>query len=135
MKGKASYRTGLALRAESAILSNRGRDLDTFEQHPPGVFMSRVEEPIQSSMMRRIELPQGELPLLAWEYPADEHNLDYVDKLELLVHHVLNTCFESGQLFRTTPGQALLFPGGEPHGDARSELEGHCHAGSRGSVI
>ena len=99
MKGKAAYRTGLALRAESAILSNRRGDLNTFEQHPPGNFMSRVEEPIQSSVLRRIELPQVELPLLAREYPVDEHNLDYVDKLELLVHHVLNTCLESSQLF------------------------------------
>ena len=61
--------------------------------------MSRVEEPVQSSMLRRVELPQSELSLLAREYPADEHNLDYVDKLELLVHHVLDTCLESGQLF------------------------------------
>ena len=91
VKGKTAYRTGLALRAESAILSNGGRDLGIFEQHPPGVFMSRVEEPIQISVLRRIELPQGKLPLLAREYPADEHNLDYVDELELLVHHVLNT--------------------------------------------
>ena len=86
--------------------------------------MSRVEEPIQSSVLRRVELPQIELPLLTREDPADEHNLDYVDKLELLVHHVLNTCLESGQLFPITPGQALLFPGGEPRGDARSELGG-----------
>ena len=88
--------------------------------------MSHVEEPVQSSVLRRIELPQVELPLLAREYPADEHDLDYVDKLELLVHHVLNTCLESGQLFRITPGQDLLFPGGEPRGDARSELGGRC---------
>ena len=86
--------------------------------------MSRVEEPVQSLVLRRIELPQVELPLLAREDPTDEHNLDYVHKLELLVHHVLNTCLESGQLFRTTPGHALLFPGGAPHGDARSELGG-----------
>ena len=66
--------------------------------------MSCVKEPVQSSVLRRIELPQVELPLLAREYPADEHNLDYFDKLELLVHHVLNTCLESGQLFRITPG-------------------------------
>ena len=91
MKGKAAYRTGLALRAESAILSNRRGDLDPFEQHPLGIFMSRDEEPVQSSMLRRVELPQVELPLLAQEDPADEHNLDYVDKLELLIHHVLNT--------------------------------------------
>ena len=123
MKGKAAYRTGLALRAESAILHNRG-DLVTFEQHPPGIFMSRVEEPIQSSVLRRVELLQVELPLFARKYPADEHNLDYVDKVELLVHHVLNTCLEFGQLFRIPPGQALLFPGGEPHGDARIRTRG-----------
>ena len=43
------------------------------------------------SSVERDGLPQGKLPLLAREYPADEHNLDYVDKLELLIHHVLNT--------------------------------------------
>ena len=53
--------------------------------------MSRVEEPVQSSVLRRVELPQVELPLFAREDPTDEHNLDYVDKLELLIHHVLNT--------------------------------------------
>ena len=79
MKGKAAYRTGLALRAESMILSNRRGDLGTFEQHPPGIFMSRVEDPFHSSVLRWIELPQGKLPLLAREYLADEHNLDYVD--------------------------------------------------------
>ena len=81
----------MALRAESAILSNGGRYRGALEQHPPGIFMSRVKEPVQSSVLRRIELPQGKLPLLAQEYPANEHNLDYVDKLELLIHHVLNT--------------------------------------------
>ena len=91
VRGKAAYRTGLALRAESAILSSGRGDLGALEQHPPGIFMSRVEEPVQSSVLRRIELPQGKLPLLSREYPANEHNLDYVDKLELLIHHVLNT--------------------------------------------
>ena len=62
--------------------------------------MSRVEEPIQISVLRQIELPQGELPLLAREYPADEHNLDYVDKLELLACHTLDTFLESIQLHR-----------------------------------
>ena len=99
VKGKTTYRTGVALRAESAILSSGRGDLSTLEQHPPGIFVSCVEEPIQSSVLCRIELPQSELPLLAREYPADEQNLDYVDELELLVHHVLNTCMESGQLF------------------------------------
>ena len=84
MKGKTTYRTGLALRAESAILGNGGRDLGTLEQHPPGIFMSRVEEPVQSSVLRRVELPQVEVPLLAREDPAVEHDLDYVTSLSFL---------------------------------------------------
>ena len=81
----------MALRAESAILSNGGRDRGALEQHPLGIFVCRVEGPVRSSVLRQIELPQGKLPLLAREYPANEHNLDYVDKLDLLIHHVLNT--------------------------------------------
>ena len=103
MKGKAAYHTSLALRAESAILSNGGRDRGALEQHPPGIFMSRVEEPVQSSVLRRIELPQIEGSLLAGENPADEHDLYHIDKLKLLVHQGLETGVESGQLLRTTP--------------------------------
>ena len=88
--------------------------------------MCCIEEPVQSLVLGRVELPQVESLLLAREDPADEHDLDYVDEFDLLVHHVLNTCLESGQLSRTTPGQALLLPGGEPRGDARSELGGRC---------
>ena len=98
MKGKAAYRTGLALRAESAILSNGRGDLGAFEQHPPDIFVSCVEEPVQSSVLCRVELPEVEVPLLAREDPAVEHDLDYIDEFELLVHYVLNTCLESGQL-------------------------------------
>ena len=35
-------------------------------------------------MLGRVELSQGKIPLLTREDPADEHNLDYVDKLEFL---------------------------------------------------
>ena len=93
----------MALRAESAVLGNGGRDRGALEQHPPGIFMSRVEEPVQSSMLRRVELPQVELPLLAREDLAEEHDLDYVDEFNLLVHQVLDAGLESGHLFRTTP--------------------------------
>ena len=88
--------------------------------------MSCVEELVQSPVLGRVELPQVESPLLSREDPADEHDLDYVDEFELLVHHVLNTCLESSQLSRTAPGHAILLPGGEPRGDARSELGGRC---------
>ena len=86
--------------------------------------MSRVEEPVQSPVLRRIELPQVELPLLAREDLSDQHDLDYVDKLELLVHQGLDAGLESGQLFRITACQARLFPRGEPCGEASSEFGG-----------
>ena len=54
-------------------------------------------------MLRRVELPQIEGPPLTWEDQADEHNLDYVDKLELLVRQGLDACLESGQLSFFTP--------------------------------
>ena len=77
-------------------------------------------------MLRRVEFPKVEGPSLAREDHADEHNLDYVDKLELLVHQLLDAGLESGQLLRITLSPAALFPGGEPCGDARSEFGGRC---------
>ena len=135
VKDKITYLVSWTLRAESAIFGSGCGSLGALEQHLPGLFVRNVEEPAQSRVLRRIKLPHVEAPSLAREDPADEHDLDYVDEFKPRVYHVLNTCLESGQLFRTTLGQALLFPGGEPHGDARSELGAATHAGSRGSVI
>ena len=86
----------MTLRTESAILDSGCGGLDAFEKHLPGIFVRRFEEPAQSLVMRRVELPQVESPLLTREDPVDEHNLDYVDKFELLVHQGLDTCLESG---------------------------------------
>ena len=86
----------MTLRAESAILGSGCRSLGALEKHLPGIFVHRVEELAQSSVPRRVELPQVESPLLTREDPADEHNLDYVDKFELLVHQGLDACLESG---------------------------------------
>ena len=74
------------LRAESAILGSECGGLDALEKHLPGIFVHRVEEPAQSLVPCRVELPQVESPLLTREDHADEHNLDNVDKFELLVH-------------------------------------------------
>ena len=57
-------------------------------------------EPTQGLVLCRIELPQIEGPLLAGENPANEHDLDHVDKLKLLVHQYLETGLESGQFFK-----------------------------------
>ena len=53
--------------------------------------------------MRRVELPQIEVPFLTRKDPADEHDLDYVDKLELLVHQGLDAFLQSGHLFFVAP--------------------------------
>ena len=93
----------MTLRAESAILGSGCGSLGALEKHLPGIFVCRVEEPAQSLVPRRVELPQVESPLLTREDPADEHNLDYIDKFELLVHQGLDACLESGQLSFFTP--------------------------------
>ena len=86
IKGKIAYLASRTLRSESAIFDSRCGGLDTFKQHPPDIFVRSVEEPTQSLVLRRIELPHTEAPSLARENPTDKHDLDYVDKLELLVH-------------------------------------------------
>ena len=93
----------MTLRAESAILGSGCGSLGALEKHLPGIFVRRVEEPAQSSMLCQVELPQIEGPLLTREDPADEHNLDYVDKLELLVHQGLDACLQSSHLFFAAP--------------------------------
>ena len=114
----------MTLRIESVILGSGCRTLGALEKHLPGIFIRRVEEPAQSSMPRRVELPQVESPLLTREDQVDEHNLDYIDKFELLVHQILDACMKSGRLSFFTPRQARLFPGGEPRRGSVSELGG-----------
>ena len=103
IKGNMAYLASWTLRAESAIFGSGCGSFGALEQHPPGSFVRSVEEPAQGLVLCRIKLPQIEVPLLAGENPADEHDLDHIDKLELLVHQGLETGLESGQLFRTTP--------------------------------
>ena len=95
-----THRMRTALRAYPAVLGERGRNLGTLEQHLPDVLLRRVEELAQSLVLGRVELPQVEVPLLAREDPADEHDVDYVDKLELLACHTPDTFLESIQLHR-----------------------------------
>ena len=117
---------GAALCAESVVLGEGGRHLGALEQHPPDVLVRRVIELSQRLVLGQVELPQIECPSLTRENPAEEHDLDHVDELDFLAHHVPDAGLESGQLYRGTPGHVLLFPGGEPCGDAKSEFGGHC---------
>ena len=123
------------LRVESAILGSGCGGLGALEKHLPGIFVRRVEEPAQSSVPRRVELPQVESPLLTREDPMNEPNLDYVDKFEIPVHQGLDACLESGQLSFFTPRQAHLFPGGEPRRGSDRNSGAATHSGSRGSVM
>ena len=114
----------MTLRAESAIFDSGCGGLDALEKHLPAIFVRCVEKPAQSSLLGRIELPQAESPLLAREDPTGEHDLDYIDKFELLAHQVLDACLESSQLSFFAPRQALLLPGSETRRDSGSELGG-----------
>ena len=93
----------VTLRTESAILGSGCGGLDALEKHLPGIFIPSVEEPAQGLVLSRIKLPQFEGPLLAWEDPADKHDLDYVNELEILAHQLFDAGLESGQLFRMSP--------------------------------
>ena len=105
VKGRIAYLTGLTPRAESrsAVFGTGCGGLNALKQHLPGIFVRSVEELAQGLVMCWIKLPQFEGPLLAWEDPADEHDLDYIDKLEIVVHQLLDAGLKSGQLFRISP--------------------------------
>ena len=96
VRGKTAYRAGLALHAESAILGNGRVNLGDLEKHLPSIFVRCVEEPGQSLVPGRVKLPQIKSPSLTREDPVEEHDLDYVDKFNLLVHQVLDAGLESG---------------------------------------
>ena len=119
----------MAICAESAVLGEGRRYLGALEQHPPDVLVCRVIELSQRLVLGRVELPQIECPSLTWEDPAEEYDLDHVDDLDFLARHVLDAGVESGQLYRRTPRQALLFPGGEPCGDSGSKFGGRTPVG------
>ena len=85
VKDKVAYLVSWTLRAESAIFGSGCGSLGALEQHLPDIFVRSVEEPAQSLVLRRIELPHVEAPSLARENLADEQDRDYVDELELLV--------------------------------------------------
>ena len=74
-----AYLASVTLRAESAILGSGCGSLGALEKHLPGIFVRRVEEPAQSLVPHRVELPQIEILLLTREDPAGEHNLDYIN--------------------------------------------------------
>ena len=125
----------VTLRTESAILGSGCGGLGTLEKHLPGIFVRRVKEPAQSSVLCRIELPQIEGPLLTREDQADEHNLDYVDKFELPVHQGLDACLESGQLSFLPHDRPVSFQDVSRVGGPDRNSGAAIHFGLRGLVM
>ena len=82
----------------------RRRHFGGLEQRLPCVFMRHAVEPPERLVFGRDELPQIKSPPLAWKNPANAHDLDHVDKLDVLVLHALDVVLEPGQLCRFAPG-------------------------------
>ena len=99
----------MALCAESAVLSEGRRYLGTLEQHPLDVLVRRVVELSQRLVLGRVELSQIECPSLTRENPAEEHDLDHIDELDFLAHHVPDAGLESVQLYRRTQDRPFSF--------------------------
>ena len=99
VKDKITYLAGLTLRAESVIFGSGCGSFGALEQHLLDVLVPCVEELSRRLVLGRVELPQIESLSLTREDPAEEHDLDYVDKFNLLVHQVLDAGLESGHLF------------------------------------
>ena len=104
VKDKIAYLVSWTLRAESTIFSSGCGGLGTLKQHLPNIFVCSIEEPAQSLVLRRIKLPHIEAPSLSRENPADEHDLDHVDKIDFLAYHILDAGLESGQFDRRALG-------------------------------
>ena len=88
---------------EPAVLGYERRYLGGLEQRLPCVLMLHAVEPLKRLVFGQDELPQIECPSLARQNPANEHDLDHVDKLDVLVPHALDAVYESGQLCRFAP--------------------------------
>ena len=62
--------------------------------------MRSIEEPFQGLVLLRIEFPQRAASALARKNSVNQHHLDYVNKLDILGHHALNTRLQRYQLVR-----------------------------------
>ena len=88
---------------EPAVLGYERGHLAGLEQRLPRVLVLPAIEPLERSVFGRDEFPQIECPPLARQYQANEHDLDHVDELDVLVLHSLDAGDESGQPSRFGP--------------------------------
>ena len=88
---------------EPTVLGYERRYFGGLEQRLPRVFVLHAIEPLERLVFGRDELPQIECPPLARQNPANEHDLDHIDKLDVLVLPTLDAVVESSQLCRFSP--------------------------------
>ena len=86
-------------------------------------------------MLRRVELTQIKIPLLAREDPADEHNLDYINKPDWLVHQGLDASLQPGHLFFVTHERPVSFQDISRVGGPDRNSGAATHSGSHGSMM
>ena len=80
---------------EPTVLGYERRYFGGLEQHLPRVFVLHAIEPLERLVFGWNELPQIKCPPLARQNPANEHDLDHVDKLDVLVLNALDAVYES----------------------------------------
>ena len=76
-----------------AVLGCGRRYFRGLEQHLPCAFVRHVVELLERPVFGWDELPQTDRPPLAGQDSADEHDLDHVDKLDVLVLHAFDACW------------------------------------------
>ena len=98
--GLRTYLGRLPCGVEPAVLGYERRYLGGLEQRLPRVLVLHAIEPLERPVFGRDKFPLIECLPLARQYQANEHDLDHVDELDVLVLHALDAVDESGQLCR-----------------------------------
>ena len=81
---------------EPTVLGYERRYFGGLEQRLPRVLVLHAIETLEHPVFGRDEFPQIECPPLARQDQANEHDLDHVDELDVLVLHGLDAVDESG---------------------------------------
>ena len=86
-----------------AVLGCGRRYFGGLQQHLPCAFVRHVVEPLEHLVLDWDELPQTDCPPLAGQDPANEYDLDHIDKFDVLVNHALDAHLQRCQLVRRGP--------------------------------
>ena len=81
---------------EPTVLGYERKYFGGLEQRLPRVLVPHAIEPLERPVFGQEKFPQIECPPLARLDPANEHDLDRVDKLDVLLLHALGAVLNSG---------------------------------------